>query len=836
MFPSSRSNLNVQNIGTAPMQTAAVGGITIGTTPIVGGIPLRVLYDNSGFVGEYSNAELTALVQPFTSSLSGSVPASTGSATEFLRGDGSWGPATTAGTFNVLTFGATGNGVTNDAVAIQAALNAAAVTGGRVYFPTGHYFIGATQLFIHNPAASGRYDHRTALLGDGPGLSMILSTPPGGNAGVVVSGNFATPNDVQNVVFSNLGFINPNNNQVGYGLVLSQVDQLELWHCVFDGYAIGCNMLDCLNVTFGNCVFYGNNIGLNGITTGSSRPNSINIFNPTVFWNVQYGIYLAQPSDINIYGGDYEHNGNSTAANSTIYIDGNSIEGTTGVKIYGGYYSLNTGGADIYLNMNGTLPTVHKITGVEFQKVNAQNVNNHVVLNKTGTGFVSISLDDCAFQKFGTYTASGTRPDVVVTNAVDTSWVIDVRNPYFGSALEAWSANGYNTICNLAVTSGTIELGAATDTTIARSGAGAITVEGVQVLLSGKALGTPLSGTLSNCSGLPTTGIAAGALNIGTANALTCGTIELGTAADTTIARTGAGVINVEGVDVVLVSVAQTLTNKVLTAPTITTSITPTTDDGAALGSTALKFADLFLASGGVLNFNSGNVTVTHAAGQLTVAGGAWRCAAGTTTLAPLVFQSGTNLTTAAAGVCEFDGSVFYHTAVASARQVVDTEQFLTLSATQTATSSTVAQTWFPGGGATQVTLAASTSYFFEGELHLANGATTHTTALLFAGGATLTSIKYWYDIASVAENTPGVAPSVGTNNTAASTVLNATSVAVGAHIWVRGIVRVNAGGTFIPQFQWSANPTGTNQVLQNTFFRVWPVGSNTVLNVGNWS
>ena len=55
----------------------------------------------------------------------------------------------------------------------------------------------------------------------------------------------------------------------------------------------------------------------------------------------------------------------------------------------------------------------------------------------------------------------------------------------------------------------TIELGHATDTTIARSGAGAITVEGVQVILSGAALGTPASGTLTNCTGLPVAGLVA---------------------------------------------------------------------------------------------------------------------------------------------------------------------------------------------------------------------------------------------------------------------------------------------------------------------------------------
>jgi hypothetical protein len=46
----------------------------------------------------------------------------------------------------------------------------------------------------------------------------------------------------------------------------------------------------------------------------------------------------------------------------------------------------------------------------------------------------------------------------------------------------------------------TLELGNATDTTLSRSAAGTLAVEGVDVLLTGGALGTPASGTLTNCT------------------------------------------------------------------------------------------------------------------------------------------------------------------------------------------------------------------------------------------------------------------------------------------------------------------------------------------------
>lgn len=67
---------------------------------------------------------------------------------------------------------------------------------------------------------------------------------------------------------------------------------------------------------------------------------------------------------------------------------------------------------------------------------------------------------------------------------------------------------------------------------------------------------------------------------------------------------------------------APAITSAVLTSPTITTGITPTTTDGAALGSTSKMFSDLFLALGGVINFNNGNMTLTHSAGVLAFAGG----------------------------------------------------------------------------------------------------------------------------------------------------------------------------------------------------------------------
>ena len=62
------------------------------------------------------------------------------------------------------------------------------------------------------------------------------------------------------------------------------------------------------------------------------------------------------------------------------------------------------------------------------------------------------------------------------------------------------------------------------------------------LLLSGGALGTPSAGTLTNCSGLPVSGITAS-----TSTALGVGSVELGHASDTTLSRGAAGFLAVEG-------------------------------------------------------------------------------------------------------------------------------------------------------------------------------------------------------------------------------------------------------------------------------------------------
>jgi hypothetical protein len=204
---------------------------------------------------------------------------------------------------------------------------------------------------------------------------------------------------------------------------------------------------------------------------------------------------------------------------------------------------------------------------------------------------------------------------------------------------------------------------------------------------------------------------------------------------------------------------------------------------------------------------------------------------------APLKFTSGTNLTTAEAGALEYDGTTFYTTTAASSRGVSPSEYFIALSADYTCLNNSQPQNLLnsPANGA--ITLSGSTTYMFEGVFSLrATGFAAVDVSTLFAGTATITSIGYSVESAK--------APNTSNQNDTRTSFINVPSAVIVTRndaddyvtIIYKGIVRINGAGTFIPQFKYSAAPGGAPVVAANSYFKIYPVGSNTVTSVGNWN
>jgi hypothetical protein len=94
---------------------------------------------------------------------------------------------------------------------------------------------------------------------------------------------------------------------------------------------------------------------------------------------------------------------------------------------------------------------------------------------------------------------------VVVFNTSPTLVTPALGTPASGTLTNATGlpVSGITASTSAALGVGSIELGHATDTTIARASSGVVSIEGNAVLVSGGALGTPASGTMTNVSGLP---------------------------------------------------------------------------------------------------------------------------------------------------------------------------------------------------------------------------------------------------------------------------------------------------------------------------------------------
>jgi hypothetical protein len=170
----------------------------------------------------------------------------------------------------------------------------------------------------------------------------------------------------------------------------------------------------------------------------------------------------------------------------------------------------------------------------------------------------------------------------------------------------------------------------------------------------------------------------------------------------------------------------------------------------------------------------------------------------------------------------------------------------MSLAADYTLTDSSTAQKAFNATTNGAITLPANSGYLLEAEYLITNtGTTSHTWAVLFAGTATITALDFAArgrsgatsqftlaaDSSASQSNGSGSLPTTALVMTAAS-----TSATENVLLSIRGTLRINAAGTFIPQVKLSAGTGGTEKMLRGSFIRLTPIGTDTATNLGNWS
>ena len=194
---------------------------------------------------------------------------------------------------------------------------------------------------------------------------------------------------------------------------------------------------------------------------------------------------------------------------------------------------------------------------------------------------------------------------------------------------------------------------------------------------------------------------------------------------------------------------------------------------------------------------------------------------------------------TPTAGTTEYNGTALYFTPTSTQRGVIPGMQYYRLDSALVGSNVNTAQSIYGVG----VTLSASTVYEFEAVFALSKtaGTTSHTFGVGFGGTATINNISYIISRGGSFTSFNDTAASATSSflQTATNSVLTVAYSSATAYqlCTYRGVVSINAGGTFIPQYTLSAAPGGAYTTAAGAYFLIYPIGaagSNT--SIGTWA
>lgn len=134
-------------------------------------------------------------------------------------------------------------------------------------------------------------------------------------------------------------------------------------------------------------------------------------------------------------------------------------------------------------------------------------------------------------------------------------------------------------------------------------------------------------------------------------------------------------------------------------------------------------------------------------------------------------------------------------------------------------------------------TLAANSTYEFEGTYIFATGTVSKTVSMAFAlTTAVVTNIRYTTIAWNGADGVMSSTQRSKRTGTVASVVVTDASATAAQEIIFRGIVRVTTGGTVTPQIAFSTAPGGTNQITVGSYIKFSRLGTDTAQSSGGWA
>jgi len=320
---------------------------------------------------------------------------------------------------SVMDFGAVGDGIVDDTLAIQYALTYCTQNGVELFFPKGSY--RTTSPLVIDRSANTLDPTQGALFGislrgSSPASAQILSDHDGvclnvlGGAGAgwhtffYIDGIEFTKKDKDRAVGS-------------IGIRVDQAAYLQFQRFSTSYFEYGIYGVDVLASNMADGTIRLNNYGFRFERGTRSYPNAITMRGMITLNNQIYGGAVYGPNEFNYIGGSIESNGyTGTLADPNswgLYVEQGGIEGAVGIHLSGVYIENNNGIADLWIVQTGaTVSTqvMHTIAGCSFLRFSNTRYVTQCILHNNGVGNNSLlTVAGCGFKDYAPYVSDPSR-------------------------------------------------------------------------------------------------------------------------------------------------------------------------------------------------------------------------------------------------------------------------------------------------------------------------------------------------------------------------------------------------------------------------------------------
>jgi len=303
--------------------------------------------------------------------------------------------------FNVLDYGATGDGTTNDTAAIQAAITAAAVAGGAVYLPSNIYLMSTgvtipSNVTLYGDGGTSQLKRNTAV------AAFDIITIQNGAAhiglynfyinGVTKLDNATAANRYCGIRIWANGGARPNDIEI----VGVHIDKTTSGEAQIEGNRGAILLEDCYDIRISRCKFYDNRATAIFITTvyGSTAVNTERI-------QIQqcYGVGEVAPfagGFPNGFGSFISGNSHKNVLVSGCYVDGfgfsnlslNGPQSTVenNISINSKFAGINLGHSTAGNNCDNSVVDGNITYGNQYSGVTVVASKNIVISNNTSNG------------------------------------------------------------------------------------------------------------------------------------------------------------------------------------------------------------------------------------------------------------------------------------------------------------------------------------------------------------------------------------------------------------------------------------------------------------------